>query len=212
MAALGTYLSDEEVEALCRQLGHVWRCRLRPPGVTVRSMVYRGLHPDKSIRAALADLAAGDDRLTSPPADASWREARDRLPDKLWPELLRASVQRLEGLAGPRHLTFGRPLHLADGSTLSMPDTPALVQAYGYAGTRHGHSRFPVARVTFITRAGVEAAVTYRLGPYREAEDTQFHAIWDALPSGAICLVDKHLTSFYNLVEPLPPKGGRIRG
>ena len=201
IAALGQYLSDEEIEAICRRLGHVWRQRLLGPGTTVRSMVYRGLHPDKSIRAALADLAAGDDGLTRPPCDASWCEARDRLPPDLWTELLRASVTRLQRLAGPHHLAFGRPLYIADGTTVSMPDTADLAQAFGYADNRHGRSRFPVARVTFITRVGVEAAVAYRLGPYRQGEDTQFRALWDALPAGAICLVDKHLTSFYNLAK-----------
>jgi len=169
-------------------------------------MVYRGLHPDQSIRATLADLAAGDDRLEQPPADASWCEARDRLPKALWPELLDASVVRLERLVGQKHLAFGRPVYIADGSTVSMPDTRALVRAFGRAGNRHGRSRFPVARITFLTRWGVEAVAAYRLGPYREAEDPQFHALWDEIPSGAICLFDKHFTSFYNLAK-LPQRG-----
>ena len=93
MAALKEYLSDTEIETLCRRLGHRWRQRTLGPGITVRSMVYRGLHPDQSIRATLADLTAGDDRLEQPPADASWCEARDRLPKALLPELLDASVR-----------------------------------------------------------------------------------------------------------------------
>jgi hypothetical protein len=206
VAALHEYLSDTEIEALCHSLGHRWRQRTLGPGITVRSMVYRGLHPDQSIRATLADLAAGDDRLEQPPADPSWCEARDRLPKALWPELLKTSVARLERLVGQKHLAFGRPVYLADGSTVSMPDTPSLVRAFGRAGNRHGRSRFPVARITFLTRWGAEAVAAYRLGPYRQAEDTQFHALWDEIPSGAICLFDKHFTSFYNLAK-LPQRG-----
>jgi len=164
-------------------------------------MVYRGLHPDQSIRATLLDLAAGDERLHPPPAAASWCEARDRLPEALWPELIDASVARLDRLVGQRYLYGGRPVYLADGSTVSMPDTPALVRAFGRAGNRHGRSRFPVARMTFLTRWGAEAVSAYRLGPYRQSEDTQFHALWDEIPSRAICLLDKHLTSFYNLAK-----------
>lgn len=206
MAALKEYLSDTEIETLCRRLGHRWRQRTLGPGITVRSMVYRGLHPDQSIRATLADLTAGDDRLEQPPADASWCEARDRLPKALLPELLDASVVRLEQFVGRKHLAFGRPVFIADGSTVSMPDTPSLVRTFGRAGNRHGRSRFPVARITFLTRWGVEGVTAYRLGPYRQAEDTQFHALWDAIPSGAICLFDKHFTSFYNLAK-LPQRG-----
>ena len=169
-------------------------------------MVYRGLHPAKSIRAALVDLAADGGGLAPPPADASWCEARDRLPPDLWRELLRGSVTRLEDLVGRDHLLFGRPVYIADGSTLSMPDTPDLVRAYGYAGNRHGRSRFPVARITFLTRWAVEAVTAYRLGPYRESEEPQFQALWDSLPAGAIGLVDKHFTSFHALAK-LPQRG-----
>ncbi|MCX5685326.1 MAG: IS4 family transposase [Planctomycetota bacterium] len=206
MAALNEYLSDTEIETLCRRLGHRWRKRALGPGVTVRSMVYRGLYPDRSIRATLADLASGDDRIDRPPADASWCEARDRLPKALLSELFAAGVARLERLVGPKHMAFGRSVYIADGSTLSMPDAPALVRAFGRAGNRHGRSRFPVARITFLTRWGVEAVTAYRLGRYRQSEDVQFRALWDAIPGGSICLFDRHFASFYNLAK-LPQRG-----
>jgi hypothetical protein len=169
-------------------------------------MVYRGLHPDRSIRATLLDLAAGDERLKQPPAGASWCEARDRLPKALWPELIDAGVARLDRLVGQRYRFRGRPVYIADGSTLSMPDAPSLVRTFGYAGNRHGRSRFPIARITFVTRWGAEAVTAYRLGRYRQSEDVQFRALWDAIPGGSICLFDKHFTSFYNLAK-LPQRG-----
>ena len=74
--ALHELLSDDEIHMICRQLGHTWRKRIFTPAVTIRSMVYRRLHPDKSIQATLADLAAADDDIDRLPADASWCEAR----------------------------------------------------------------------------------------------------------------------------------------
>jgi putative transposase len=201
VTALGVFLSDEEIEMICRQLGHVWRCRLLPPGVTVRSMVYRSLHPDHSIQAVVADLAAGGDRPDAAPSAAAWCQARSRLPADLWPKLLQRSVDRLGRLAGRRHLVFGRPLYVVDGSTVSMPDEPPLVKAFGYANTRHGPSRFPVARFALILLAGVEAICAWRLDPYRAAEDEQFHRMWNALPDGCIVLFDRHFGSFYNLAK-----------
>lgn len=206
MAALQAFLSDEEVETICRQLGHTWRDRSLPPGVTARSVVYRSLHPDRSIAAAVADLAAAradsaaeaavsDDA----PSASAWCQARDRLPLALWPRLHRRSVERLRDAAGAAHVVFGRPLYIFDGSTVSMPDTPALVEAFGYADTKHGPSRFPVARFAVLLLAGVEAACAWRLDPYRTSEDAQFHHLWDTLPEGCICLFDRYLASFYNL-------------
>lgn len=201
VAALADMLSDTEIDTLCRQLGHTWRRRIFSPGITVRSMVYRRLHPDKSILAALADMTAGNGHLQRTPADSSWCQARSRLPEALWPHLIASSTDRLEELAGESYLYQGRAVYLADGSTVSMPDTPELVDVFGYANTKHGFSRFPVARITFITHAGTEAVVGYRMDHYRTSEDAQFQSMWDRLPTDCICLCDRRFSSFYNLAK-----------
>jgi hypothetical protein len=82
-----------------------------------------------------------------------------------------------------------------------MPDEPSLVKAFGYAPTRHGPSRFPVARITFLELAGLEVIWDYRLDEYTCDEDRQFHGLWDRLPSGCICLLDRKFCSFYNLAK-----------
>ncbi len=201
LSALAEFLSDREIETICRQLGHTWRNRIFPPGTTVRSLVYRSLHPKRSIGSILADLVADTDWCASPPAAASWCEARDRLPEAIWGRLLDRSVRRLVELAGACGTYAGRPVYLIDGSTVSMPDELELVRAFGYADTKHGPSRFPVARVTFMVRAGAEAVCDYRLGPYRQSEDAQLHAMWEGIADGAICVFDRFFSSFYNLAK-----------
>lgn len=203
VAALQALLSDHEIELVCRNLGHTWRDRIFTPAVTVRSMVHRALNPDKSIRAVLTDLAVVDDRLKQTPADASWCEARTRLPEELWPELLQHSVKRLEQLTSGQFLYKRRPVFLIDGSTLSMPDTPELVEHFGYSGTKHGLSRFPLGRITFVVLAGSNCVWDYRFAAYRTSEDAQFHQMWDRLPSGSICIFDRQFSSFYNFAKLL---------
>jgi hypothetical protein len=199
-AALAEILTDGEIETICRQLGHVWRERRLPPAITVRSMVYRSLHRNRSIKTLLADMAAADLQRKAP-TDAAWCQARSKLPAALWPELIRHSVQRLVQFVGPQFLYGGRPVFLIDGSTISMPDEPELVETFGYANTKHGRSRFPVARLTFLVRAGVRAVCDYKMGPYRTGEDAQFHQMGPAIPKGAICLFDRKFCSFYNLAK-----------
>ena len=199
-AAVAELLTDDEIETICRQLGHVWRDRRRPPALTVRSMVYRSLHRNQSIRTLLADLAAADIDGKAP-TDAAWCQARSRLPAALWPELIQRSAQRLVDFVGPQFLSWGRPVYLLDGSTISMPDEPELVEAFGYAKTKHGLSRFPVARITFLVRAGGRAVCAYQMGPYRTGEDAQFHEMGSTIPRGAICLFDTKFCSFYNLAK-----------
>jgi len=207
LSALQDVLSDEEVTLIGSQVGHVWRDRLLTPAVTVRSMVYRSLHPDRSIARILADLTAQDDRLEEGPSEAAWCKARSRLPEAIWPELVSVSASRAEVAAGPESGSWaGRPVEIVDGTTVSMPDEPPLVEEFGYANTRHGQSRFPVARILFRVRQGSEAVCDWRMDDYRTAEDPQFHALWDRIPEGAIVLFDRKFGSFYNFAK-LPQRG-----
>ena len=81
LASLEDLLPDGEVEDLCQQLGHTFRHRQLPPGPLLRSMVFRGLNPDHSIAAVLADLAARLGPDTPAPSDSAWCQARSRLPE-----------------------------------------------------------------------------------------------------------------------------------
>lgn len=203
VAALQDLLSDHEIELICRHLGHTWRNRIFTPGVTVRSMVHRALNPDKSIRAVLTDLTVVDDRLTQTPAAASWCEARSRLPDGVWPALQLQSVSRLQQLTSGQFLYKNRPVFLIDGSTLSMPDAPELIERFGYAVGKYGNSRFPLGRITFIVLAGANGVWDYRFADFRTSEDAQLHQMWDRLPSGSLCVFDRQFSSFYNLAKLL---------
>ena len=201
LAALAELLKDDEIELICRQLGHKWRDRIFTPAVTVRSMVHRALNPDKSIRSTLVDLAVLDNRLRQTPADASWCQARSRLPSELWPQLLQRSIKRLQQSQSGRCSYQKRPVYLIDGSTLSMPDSPELAQHFGYFCTKNGPSRFPVARLTLIILAGLDGVWDYRLDHFRTSEDAQLHQMWGNLPSGSICIFDRQFSSFYNLAK-----------
>ena len=90
---------------------------------------------------------------------------------------------------------------MVDGSTVSMPDEPQLAKTFGYADTKHGLSRFPVARITFLVRLGVQAVCGYEIGHYRTGEDAQFNRMWPKIPNHSICLFDKKFCSFYNLAK-----------
>lgn len=201
LSALEELLPDAQIDLICRQLEHTWRLRQLPPSVTVRSMIYRELNGDRSIAAIVAELIASGTVKSAALSDSAWCQARSRLPQELWDELLKFTARRLRRHVGQKHLWFGRPVFIADGSTVSMPDEPSLVEEFGYTNTKHGPSRFPVAQITFITVAGVEGIWDYRLDDYRTDERAQFHAMWHNLPSGCICLLDRKFCSFYTLAK-----------
>jgi len=200
LAAIDDVLPDEQVHAICRELGYAWRNRELPPGCLVRSMVYRGLNPDRSIPAVLADLAALSDPHDTA-TDSAWCQARDRLPEAVLVEANRRLARRMRCRFGRRHTYRGRPVFLIDGTGVSMPDTSSLVDAFGTTRSKQYASRFPVARVTVIGLAGVNAIWDFRIDAYRCSEDEQLHAMWHTIPRDAICLFDRYFSSFYNLAK-----------
>ncbi len=199
-ATIQDLITDAEIQTIYRQLGHTWRQRLLPPPIMIRSMVYRSLHRNRSIKTLLTDIAAANIQIR-PPTDAAWCKARSKLPSKLWTRLIQRNEQRLSRLVGHKYLYCGQPVFMIDGSTVSMPDEPELAKTFGYADTKHGLSRFPVARITFLVRLGVQAVCSYELGHYRTGEDTQFNRMWPKIPNYSICLFDKKFCSFYNLAK-----------
>jgi hypothetical protein len=201
LAALDEYLPDDEIYEVCRDLGHTWRHRHLPPGRTVRTCVHRALNGDHSIAAMLADLGAADGPDAAVPTDSAWCQARSRLPLEVFQELIARRAHACQRRFGGPHQWNGRRVFIVDGSTVSMPDEPALVEAFGYAPTRHGPSRFPVARITFIELAGLEIIWDYRLDDYRTSEDEQFERMWPSLPYGCIVLADKKFSSFRTLAK-----------
>jgi hypothetical protein len=206
LAALDELLPDAEIESICEELGHPWRRREFPPGATLRSMVYRALHPDHSIAAMLADLAAlaalmGPDVVAPAPSDSAWCQARSRLPEGVLTELIGRRARECRRRFGGKHRWNGRWVFRVDGSTVSMPDEPSLVKAFGYAKTRHGPSRFPVARITFIELAGLDVIWDYRLDKYTRSEEAQFYDMWGQMPGRCILLIDRKFCSFYTLAK-----------
>jgi hypothetical protein len=199
-ATIRDLITDVEIQTIYRQLGYTWRQRLLPPPTMVRSMVYRSIHRNRSIKTLLTDIAAANIQIQTP-TDAAWCRARSKLPADLWPQLIQHSEQRLTRLVGHKYLYRGLPVFIIDGSTVSMPDEPQLVKTFGYADTKHGLSRFPVARITFLVRLGVQAVCSYEIGHYRTGEDAQFYRMWSKIPNQSICLFDKKFCSFYNLAK-----------
>jgi len=201
LQAVDEHLDDDEIHDICRDLGHQWRDRTFTPAATVRSCVHRALNGDHSIAAMLADLAAGECPDEPIPTDSAWCQARSRLPLEVFIELIGRRARDCQQRFGKIFQWQGRPVFIVDGSTVSMPDEPELVNAFGYAKTKNGPSRFPVARITFIELMGLECIWDYRLDDYRTSEDAQFMDMWPSLPDGCIVLADKKFGSFYMLAK-----------
>lgn len=200
VSAFAPLLRDQDIVQACRQLGHVWRDSPFPPPASVRSLLFRTLHPDQSILNTVEHLVAQNalKRAISPSA---WSQARDRLPQDLLPVLIGQTAQRaIQEFPCRWH---GRDVYLVDGSTASMPDEPALAEAFGYSGGRHGPSRFPVGRVLAALHAGSQGMAQYRFASYRTSELEMFLEILPSIPRGSVSVSDRFFSGFPILAASL---------
>lgn len=199
VSAFAPLLSDAEILNVCKALGHRWRESPFPPPAVVRSMVHRGLHPDKSIENVVEDLIADDGlNLAETITASAWCQARSRLPEGLLPTRVRSSAARAIARFGGSKRWLERDAYLVDGSTITMPDDIALGNAFGYSQGKHGRSRFPLARVLAVLHAGTHVMTGYRVAPYRTSEVELFHDLLPSLPRGAVWVGDRYFSSYVN--------------
>jgi hypothetical protein len=130
------------IEHLCRALGHRWRDRDLGPVVTTHLFLQQVLHGNTAV-AHLRRLSG----LTF--TDAAYCQARVRLPLDLLQALQQAVTDALydDGSDRPEARWRGHRTFLMDGSSFSMPDTPALQQHFGQPAGQAPGCGFPVAHL-----------------------------------------------------------------
>ncbi len=189
LPALIPYLENWEIRDLLDQANHASRNTVTSftPVEVVWSMVHRALHPDHSIRNTVEHLASAGILITP----SGWCQARSRLPEALLPQLAALCARKTSQQWGRSYEWHGRPVYIGDGTTLSMPDTPELVAAFGYKEGKYGPSRFPSAAAMAILHAGVHVVTDFRLAPNKTAELTLWREMIPGLPKGAVILLDR---------------------
>src|SRR2546421_4965621 len=139
-AEVAQFLSPRLIREVCTTAGHVWRDRLLDPATTVHLFVLQVLHGNTAC-AHVPRL--GGVRCTG----EAYGQARARLPLAVFERLLRGVVDRLRGPTLDDGRWRGHRTFLVDGSSLSMPDTPALQKQFGQPGMQKAGCGFPVMHV-----------------------------------------------------------------
>jgi hypothetical protein len=125
-------LPAEQVEQALQEERVTYRDRLFSPLVTLWVSLSQVLDPDHSCRAAVARSLTwrGARGLASCSDDPSaYGKARHRLPEGVLARLTRATGRQPQDQAPAAWRWNGRTVKLADGTTVSMPDTPANQKA-----------------------------------------------------------------------------------
>ena len=78
---------------------------------------------------------------------------------------MRDTADRLQQQAPDGWLFHGRAVTLVDGSTVSMPDTPANQAAYPQHGNQAPGCGFPIARIVVLLSLATGAVLDAAIGP-----------------------------------------------
>ena len=145
-------LNPSVIGRLCEEAGYEWRDRELDPATTTALFAQQVIHGNCPC-AEVRHLAAASDRSFTASA---YCQARARVPLGVYQALLTAACDAaLPRTREPAHLWRGRHrTRLVDGSTFSMPDTPALRKAFGQPKGRADGCGFPVAHLVVLFNAG----------------------------------------------------------
>jgi len=198
-------LPKEQVEAALEQHHVRYRERLYTPLVTIWTFLYQVLASDQSCRAAVARLLAflcvGGDPSGSAKTDP-YCKARQRLSEDLLADLARRSGLELQHQVPPTGLLGGRPIKIADGTTVSMPDTPANQKAYPQQAAQKKGLGFPILRLVGLIGLSCGAVLDVAMGAYsgkRTGETALLRQLLDRLEAGEVLLTDAIFSNYWTI-------------
>ena len=203
--AFADVLPADRVETALREEGACWRHKVYTPLVILWAFLSQVASPDGCCRAAVARVLAwlvGQGRRPCRPTTGPYCKARARLPEALPRRLAREAGRTLHRQAEAAWLWCGRRVKVADGTTISMPDTDANQQAYPQPDAQKPGLGFPIARAVVVFCLATGAALDAALGRYhgkRTGEAALLRQLADGFEPGDVVLGDRSFGSFYEL-------------
>lgn len=212
LAPFRRILPDRLITDFLKSAGFAWRDRVYSPLVVFWAMTAQALDDDHSCSAAVgrvlgwlrARKAPGQRRNRRVPKAStdtgSYCRARARLPLELFPAMVRRIAQDFQGLVSAESKLWGRDIFLVDGSSVSVPDTPELVEEFGKhrGGKNRSEFPFPTARFVALISLATGAVADLAIGAFKESEHALFGKIWKAADwlRGAVVVGDSLYGSF----------------
>src|SRR5207237_3512768 len=96
----------------------------------------------------------------------------------------------------------GRDVKVVDGTTVSMPDTPANQAAYPQPPNERPGLGFPLARLVVVFSLAVGTVLDAAVGPFagqRTGEPALFRGLHPGLQAGDVVLADRYFCSYFEI-------------
>ncbi|HYH65870.1 MAG TPA: IS4 family transposase [Urbifossiella sp.] len=198
-------LTDQLLSGALAGVGR-WLDRIFSPLVTLWVLLGQVLSADHSCRAAVARLNAHRVARGLKPCSArtgAYCRARKRMPEVFLSAVACSVGRSLDAKAEPGWRWKGRRVYLFDGTTVTMPDTPANQAAYPQVYNQGPGVGFPIARLGALISLACGAVMDLGFSRYAgkgEGEVSLLRRIWGVLAPGDVLLADRLSANWANVV------------
>jgi hypothetical protein len=199
-------LSEDVVGQGLATISACWFDRIYSPLVTLWVFLGQVLSQDHSCRAAVARLIAhrishGQRACSS--ETGAYCQARKRLPEEFFSNVARQTGRALEKSVDRKWLWKSRRVHVYDGSSFSMPDTPANQRDYPQPDTQKPGLGFPLARIAAIFSLACGAVLDVAICRYAgkgQSELGMLRTLWHLFVPGDVMLADRLMCTWTEMV------------
>ena len=183
-----------------------WRGWIYRPALVVWCFLSQVLSSDHSCRETVAKLNAYRVAHGLSPCSAdtgAYCLARDKLPEAVCHELIHATAHRVMQDVPQSWLWCGRRVRVVDGSTVTMPDTPANRAEYPQVPGQKPGCGFPIVRLVVIFCLATGAVLEMALGKYKgkqTGENSLFRSLSDVLEPRDVVLADRCYSGWFDSI------------
>jgi hypothetical protein len=192
-------LRPERINQLARELGHGFRQTPLTPGNTLRLFV-RQIACGNIACSAVRHLAGEDF------SDSAWCQARSRLPmdlvRRVHEQVIQEAQRQLDlgdDLGDGPYRWHGHRLHVVDGTSDSMPDTPELREHYGVPSGCREQLGFPTSHLLLSMDHRSGLLVGCVDSPMTTSDLSQTPTVHQRLGQGDVLLGDDSFSSWGHL-------------
>jgi hypothetical protein len=200
--SFGRLLSREYVLSALEGEGHKYRSRVFCPLVTLWGWLSQCLSQDKSLNESVSRILAHRVATGLPAcsaSSASYSEARTRFPGAAMERMAKEIGRKIHDSADGSWNWRGRQVFLADGTGITMPDTPENQLAYPQVKERPAGLGFPIMRAVALVSLSTGAVVDLAFAKHEgkgTGESTLLRSMIGSMNAGDVLVADRYYPSF----------------
>ncbi len=177
--------------------------------LTFECFIWQLLKPQTACREVVRAVQALFASCHRGPVDegtSAYIQARQRLPRERLEQALGSAAEVADQRVGEQGRLNGRPVKVADCSTVQLADTAANQRRYPQPSAQKPGCGFPLLKFLVLFSLSSGAILRVATGHWRNHDVRLLHGLWEALQKGDILLGDRAYGDYLTMAA-LPQQG-----